>query len=344
MLASELSALAPVVHPVAPSAGRAEDRSQRLLRELRQAFGADPFHVDDAARCGILHDRLVRACTAGLVDRVGRGWYAVAHDASRDRARLEVLQAENPGVVACGVTAAAIWGLPVPPGRRGKFGSVEVAFRLGSPGLRGRRPDVFARRWFVPDTHVCAGPDGVPVTDPLRTAIDLARGRSLAFALGPLDAAVRLLVAQGTAEGTAREALKDRCDDLARGHGIRAAVHALGYVDPLAESLLESLVRGRIIEARLPVPRLQVPVHGWSGRSYRADMGLDLPGRPRESYGLLIEADGLGKYDTPQALAEEKKRQHDLEREGYEFVRALYREAVMNPEPFLTEIRRLLAR
>lgn len=329
-------------------------------REFLSTFGARPFHVAEAAKVGVGHDRLVRACVSGVLVRVGAGWYVVADSATTWEARLFVLHRENPGVVACGRTAAAIWGLPVPPSGRPRGATslgvdiepMEIGFREGFGGLRGRRPDVMARRWKIPEHHVTEGPRGEPVTDPLRTAIDLARRAALPFALGPLDAAFRLELTQADpwsatepmsphdASRTVDNRLRERCADLVGGHGIAGVVRALAHVNPLAESLLESLVRGRIIESGLPTPRLQVPVTGMSGRNYRADMALDLPGEPKGSGRLLIEADGLSKYDGPEVLAEEKRRQHDLERRDYVFVRALYVEAVVDPDAFVSVIRR----
>lgn len=282
-------------------------------------------------------------CATGLLERVGHGWYALRDSAPPRLARLRVLQDANPGVVACGATAAALWGLPVPLGHPVGDDTIEVAFRIGSGGLRGRRLGVIAHRWSIPDHHVARCPQGFVVTDPLRTALDLARGHTLPFALVPLDGGLRCAVDDGTSLPLARENLHQRWADARHSRGMRAAGFAHAFADPLAESPLESIVRGRIIEAQLPVPRLQVEVTGESGRRYRADMGLDLPGDPPGFHRLLIEADGLLKYQSAEDLADEKRRQHDLERKGHIFVRALYREAVHEPERFLAPIRRLLA-
>lgn len=329
-------------------------RVRATVQALDSEFGSHPFHVNEAMSIGVAHDRVVRACGAGAFHRLGGGWYAraaVAGDQlARAEARLWVLHRNNPGVVACGRSAAAIWGLPLPPVPEptarasvdmGGAG-LEVAFVSGSGGLRGQRGDVLARRWSVPEDHVTRGPRGEPVTDPLRTAIDVTRGCSLALALGPLDAALRLMLSRGTPVEEGIRSLRTRCADLAGGHGISIVARAIAHADARAESPLESLVRGRIIEAGLPVPCLQVPLVGASGRRYRADMAMDLPGEPEGSYRLLIEADGLSKYATVEDLAEEKRRQHDLERQGHVFVRVLFREALWSPATFTDEISRLL--
>jgi hypothetical protein len=321
-----------------------QSRRRHLMSRLIQEFAVAPFHLTQAAGLGIGADRLERACAAGALARVGRGWYAVANPVAPWLARLLVLQAENPGLVACGATAALLWSIAVPPFRASPPGELEVAFLEGSGGLRGRRSGVRARRWPIPPHHAVFGPHRVLVTDPFRTGIDLARGQSLPFALVPLDSAARHAVTGGMRPREVVSEFRARLDLMRGAHGVRITASALRHVSPLAESALESIVRGRIIEAGLPSPALQVPLVGESGRSYRADLGLDLPGEPEGSFGLLVEADGLGKYDRVEALAEEKKRQHDLERRGHVFVRAIYGEALSRPEEFLSPMRRILSR
>lgn len=320
-----------------------QSRRRHLMSLLIHEFADAPFQLAQAAALGIGADRLERACSARLLTRVGRGWYAVTSPAVSWLARLRVLQMENPGLVACGITAALLWLIAVPPFRWSAPGELEVAFLEGSGGLRGRRNGVRARRWPIPPHHAVFGPHGVLVTDPFRTGIDLARGQSLPFALVPLDSAARHAVAGGTRPHEMVSEFRARMDLMRGAHGVRLAASALRHVSPLAETALESIVRGRIIEAGMPSPALQVPLIGESGRSYRADLGLDLPGEPEGSFGLLVEADGLGKYDRVEALAEEKKRQHDLERRGHVFVRAIYAEALRSPEEFLSPMRRILS-
>lgn len=330
--------------PRAAPMGKGRQSRGQLISVLTREFATAPFHLAQAARLSIGADRLERACAAGALMRVGRGWYAVPDPAAPWWARLLVLQAENPGLVACGATAAQLWSMSVPPFRGIAPNELEVAFLQGSSGMCGRRNDIRARRWPIPPHHAIVGPQGVRTTDPLRTAIDLARGQALPFALVALDSAARHAVAQGMRAHEVEGELRARLALMRGAHGVRHVASALRHVSPLAESALESMVRGRIIEAGLPSPALQVPLVGESGRSYRADLGLDLPNEPEGSFGLLIEADGLGKYDRVEALAEEKKRQHDLERRGHVFVRVIYSEALGRPEEFLSPMRHLLSR
>lgn len=111
-------------------------------------------------------------------------------------------------------------------------------------------------------------------------------------------------------------------------------------MDAGAETALESLVRGRLIEADVTGVLTQVVVHGASGRTYRVDLAIE------KSPGvyLIIEADGLGKYSTPEDLVREKLRQHDLEDRGHRVIRAIYREAAYEPERLVERVRAALAR
>lgn len=332
----------PQHQPTQPG-GHASSRLRATRDHLARAFGSTPFDLPLAGAAGVSRDRVERACTAGLVQRVARGTYAVVESGQAARARLTALRDRNPGIVACGSSAALDWGLPIPPGYDVARGDVEVAYRNGAQGRRGRRPGVVARRWSIPDGHVTTGPRGQLVTDPLRTAIDLARGMPLHLALIPLDAALGVAIQHGFTCEEARTELRTRWNQCRTANGMATVGGAIRHADPLAESPLESIVRGRILVAGLPIPRLQVPVMGKSGRFYRADLGLDLAGDAPGTFRLLIEADGMGKYQSPKDLADEKRRQHDLERQGHIFVRVLYDEAVHRPSDFLGTIRRLVA-
>lgn len=293
---------------------------------------------------GISPDRVQRACAAGLLLRVGRGWYVV--DTNGDATGLDTasrgrLQALGPraSTVLCGRSAAEVWGLPLPPGPSDAAGLEVLADDPDAP-WGGRRTYETIRRWKVPGAFIVQGPHGGLVTDALQTAIDLGRGTAMPFALVALDAAMALTQRHGFPPEVVRDLLAERAAAARGRRGLRGVLDAIPHADPRAESPLESIVRGRIIAAGLPHPALQVQVTGVSGRSYRADLGMWVEGDPHGSTRLLIEADGLAKYVDARDLAEEKRRQHDLEGNGHLIVRVLYGEAVFSPERFIATVRR----
>ena len=326
-------------------------RVTATAQALRACFGDSAFSWSDAEAEGVSRDRVERACAAGLIVRVGRGWYVAVSDgqeSTRERSGLDAVSrgrlhalGDPEATVLCGTSAAAVWDLPLPPGIQRPRG-LEILAESPQTSWGGRRAYETVRRWKVRADFIVQGPHGGRVTDPLQTALDLGRGLELPFALVALDAALRVTQGVGVPADVGRDLLRERVSAARGGRGMRGVIEAASYADAQAESPLESIVRGRIIAAGLPVPPLQVRVVGRSGREYRSDLGLALPGDPPGVTSLLIEADGVGKYLQPGDLAAEKRRQHDLEGRGHRFVRVLYGEAVSAPEGFLESIGRLV--
>lgn len=196
--------------------------------------------------------------------------------------------------VVCGMSAAALWELPIV----GLWpGTVEVLVPRGGPGSTGR---VVRRRVAtVPEPHRV---NGVPVTSPARTVVDVARSAKFATALTIADAALHA----------------DLCtaDDLDReigsipGHarGRKSAAHVVLLADAHSESPGESLSRARMWELGLPQPHLQVPLRDNRGGYGRADFGWpgvigEFDGRTK--YGMQ----GVGDADAADVLWREKRRE-----------------------------------
>ncbi|OUC77262.1 hypothetical protein [Gordonia lacunae] len=154
--------------------------------------------------------------------------------------------------------------------------------------------------------------DGVRVTNLERTAVDVAMAGHFAQALVVFD---RALAAGADADTMAR-LLESRL----RWRGVGIARRALSFADSAAESVGESWSRAQMIEAGLPLPRLQhtFPTHEGPART---DFDWD---------GVLVgEFDGLQKYgrlvrrgETPRdALIREKRREDALRAQGIMVIR-----------------------
>jgi hypothetical protein len=138
--------------------------------------------------------------------------------------------------------------------------------------------------------------DGFLVTEPARTALDMARLHGLWPGMAACDAALRRGVQRADLELAA---------ELMQGWPYKRLVdRAIHLADPGAESYLESLARGLVIEMCIGTPQTQF---GLSDGNREAWCDLRV-GRH------LFEADGLLKYDEDpeRALLEEKKRQDFL--------------------------------
>ena len=313
-------------------------------------FGRRPVTTSDALEAGFTRHQLRSAVRRGLLATPRHGIVVAAtlddspvtadepvDDAWVVRRQSHVaevraaLTAVGPGAFATGESAAAVLGLATPRP------SPSDVVTLCLPGCRDYSGPRLVVRGSPIDARFVTHVDGIPCTDLRRTAVDLARGRSLAAALIPLDAAARRLVsrASGTPDDAPADRLRrdvhdERWRDVARRElayavasasgwpGIVAARRALAYVEPAAESPLESRSRAWFVAAGLP----------------RLEIGVAIPVRDRRYWAdfcdrqarVIGEADGWTKYGiTHEAvrdrLAAERTRQRDLEQEGWRVVR-----------------------
>jgi len=264
-------------------------------------FPHDPFTWPTARALGIRRTALDEAVLDGRIVKLLHGVFV------RDgfeltpltRARAARLVISDHSVVR-DRTAAWIWGVDC-------FGYSELD---GSPPLeycvlRGHEPthrDEVAglTRDLVPDdwTEV----DGLRVTTPLRTAMDLGCSLPPHTALGAMDALMR---AHRFSHHEMRVLLR-------RYRGRRGVVQLrrlVGVVDPRAESQPESWIRWFIVAAGLVHPDLQV-VLTIEGAQLRLDLAY-----PRAR--IVIEYDGEEFHTTPQDRAYDERRRAALRRAGW---------------------------
>lgn len=285
--------------------------------------GLGPWSARDLADAGWSRAQIAGAVSDGVLHRVRHGLYAVSGTPSQALA-ARVLAGLNERAVLSHESAAGVHGLWIPR----RDGRVHVTV----PGEAERFDSgVRVHGSRLPDAMVM-DVGGLRVTSPARTAVDLARGRSLADAVIAVDGAALWLVGGDPRRFEIREGALDPARvDRARAElwsayqsvwswpGTRVVRQALELMDIRSESPAESRSRVWILEAGLPVPDVGAAVLGASGRRYFGD----LVWRDRRVIG---EVDGLAKYgDTPEevrrVLAAERARQADLEDAGWTLVR-----------------------
>lgn len=191
-------------------------------------------------------------------------------------------------VLACGTggalsheSAAALWGIgPMSP-------AVEVTIPVASPrrcdGVRvHRRPSLMA-------THVTVH-KAIPVTKPVRTAIDLATRLSPARLERVINEADRLGL-------FSPEGLLAALDDYPGVRGVGPLRSLLGArVFRLTDSELERRFLRIVEKARLPYPLTQRNVAGFRVDFFWPDLGL------------VVETDGLRYHRTPSQQARDRVR------------------------------------
>ena len=196
----------------------------------------------------------------------------------------------------CHATAAAFHGIPL---LKPDISRVHVATGGTSGGAVHRYRHLHATPLDPAEITVV---DGIAVTTLERTAVDVATRGTFAQALTAFDQALRL----GGDAGLMRELLESR-----RRVGIRVARRALKSASGLSQSVGESWSRAQMIEAGLPVPRLQHRFRCPSG-NYETDFDWDEV--------LIGEFDGLHKYGrllrpgetAENAVVREKLREDEL--------------------------------
>jgi len=340
--------------------------SQRHLADVVATLTqSEAITAAQAQAHGITRHRMARAADAGLVQRVARGAYR-RRDDPLAAARHHIGRLAERGVPAfLGILSAApIWGVPA----FGKTGPVPtdgphtLLVPRGSDVRQGTRHGVRIKVADLDPADVTSI-DGVPVTTPLRTGLDIARdlGRCRASALIPLCGGARAQVAMhlggaGIRAGeigapTSHEITESLTMDmdlrqsvLAQLHELVTRVNARGMswvrrvlpdVEPLLETALEGLAWSVITTSDIPRPEPQRVIAGRSGRRYRVDFLI--AGR------VVLEADGAVKYGA-QTPWHEKQRQSDLEAAGYWVVRCTWEELLYRPEEVLARIRLALVR
>lgn len=239
---------------------------------------------------------------------------AGAPDDVATRARAALLLAPA-GAVVSFHTAAALLGAVVPEDPHTHVTVPEADMRRKADGTR---------------FHVCQSltpwdvVQGVPVTSPEQTFIDLARS------LGLVDLVV---VGDGLVRNgyTTPQLLVTACRDSSL-KGSVAARRAAAYVRVGAESAMESRQRMLIGLSGLPEPELQVPVLDGRGNVvYRLDAGY--PGAR-----LGIEYDGRQHAEDDEQWGHDLTRREDLDGLGWRILVNRAADVYRHPERTLQRL------
>ena len=275
---------------------------------------------DAVLRVGLGDNHLALAVREGRLTRLRAGTYVVTEPSSPEaRHRLRVIASTRPDTVVSHHSAAAIHGFGM---LRPAFGRVHTT----SGSAAGGR--------ISPTRHMHAGlldsddvveVDGLLVTSPARTAIDVACHGDFDQALVVLDSALRADVDRGdlVAEVSGR-----------RRRGVGVARRALVHADGDSASVGESWSRAQMVTAGLPVPVLQSE-HRLGGRRIITDF----------EWGdrLVGEFDGEIKYGrllkpgqrVEDVIADEKAREDLLRWSGRMVIRWVWVQLVRREVPGL---------
>jgi len=211
-----------------------------------------------------------------------RGVYAVGRPAlDREGRWIAAVLACGRGAALSCESAAALWGIGPPPA------TVEVTIPVASP----RRCDGIRvhRRSNLSPSHVTVH-NAIPVTKPVRTAIDLATR------LGP--AGLERMINEADRLGLfSPEGLLAALDEYPGVHGVGPLRSMLGArIFRFTDSELERRFLRIVSSARLPQPLTQQSLAGFRVDFFWPDLGL------------VVETDGLTYHRTPSQQARDRVR------------------------------------
>ncbi len=263
--------------------------------------------ADQAATCGYDTHEIDRLCAAGEWTRVRRGLYHPSPPPLDPKRRMVLdfaaaLRAvEAKGAAIAHISAARAWGakwLTEPS-------NSDVWVALDVPGTPRYYPGLRILPVGLPAEDLTAF-EGLPITTPARTAVDLARHLPFEPAVVVIDS---LRYAHQITDAQLAAVL-ERCH---RWPFIRRARRAIEFSIMEAESVLESRFRIRFAQIGLAGSRWQVKVIDGDGVERRID----------SVFGKRagIEVDGRVKYKEPKDLWDEKRREDALRRVGYPLLR-----------------------
>ena len=329
-------------------------RTAAMVEQLVDRLGTGPWPREAVLGAGWTPGQVRRAVEAGRLARPFRGVLAPPADRSGRSSghrlsgqdlhticgRMEIA---NDRAAVSHVSAAEWSGLWVPS----RLDDLLHLTIDGVPDSRDAKVRIHGSSLPESLVHVV---NGVRTTSPARTAMDVARGRTLPDALIALDGASRMIGSRGrgdrfirTPEGrdiaqrAAMPRLQEAFESVRSWPGSVILRRALPLVDVRSESAFESWSRGWMVLDGLLAPEIGARVAGASGRDYFGDFVW-------REHRVVGEADGLGKYGVTErqirdSLAAERHRQRDLEDAGWAVHRWDSRET---PQTWLARLRRAL--
>lgn len=257
-----------------------------------------PFTVQQALAAGLTERRLRTLVGAGYLRRPVRGAYVASHLADSLVLRAQILSLVVPeGSFVCDRTAAWLHGAPAALAPNEHLSIPPVScFRPSDEG-RLRNPLALSGERAVLSRDLMEI-NGVLVTTPLRTALDLGRLQpTRELKLAGMDAMLRV-------GGFTLDELLQEIPRFARQRGVVGLRRLAPLDDGRAESPGESALRLRWYDAGLPRPQLQISILVNGREIFRLDLGL-------EEMLFAVEYDGAAWHSS------EEQGDHDADRRDW---------------------------
>ena len=273
-----------------------------VLLDARSPLPLDrPFTSTQARQLGVTRWFLTKLIARGLVREVVRGAYVAMQVRDSIETRAASLRLVVPeSAVVTDRTAAWLLGVDALP-RSAAYEPTPLDV-FSTQDSRVRRPGVHSGVRMLEDRDVVTV-DGVRVTSPVRTALDLGRLLPRYDAIAALDAFLRA--------GVPQEALLHEIDRFKGYRGVLQLRELAPLADPRAESAPESALRLHGLDAGLPPLEPQFWVcDSWGAEVYRLDLAL-----PELCYGAEYYGERFHAEDDQEA---DESRVEWLDDHGWE--------------------------
>lgn len=289
------------------------------------------FTRAEALAAGLTDGQLRRLCRAGVARHLAHGLWCDAVRPVDELLHLDAVTRLEPRAVASHATAARSWGaapadrrlhVTIPAERSLRSAPAATALRSG-PGLVVHRDVLTAAETRVRQ--------GVAVTDPYRTVLDVARRTPRSALVGAVAVADALLMA----EHVEREHLAARLARLPSGRGIAVARQVVALCRYGAQSPGETRLRLMLGAHGVPEPQLQYRI--------ACRRGIVVADLCWPQARLVVEYDGFGPHTQRHTFERDRRRWSWLREDGWE-LRAYTAESLRErPAEVAAEVRRLLA-
>jgi very-short-patch-repair endonuclease len=306
--------------PFASDAGPARGRRLEIDRAALRIAGDQHGIVSrtQLIEAGATARRIQLRVKSGWLRPVHRGVYLVGSVPPPKARHFAACLACGPGAVVSHGSAARLWGLT---SAEPDSDEIDVTLTGASRRHRGVRIHRSTTLLTAERTRI----EGIPVTTPDRTLLDLAvlqPGRELERA-----------VAEAFARGLTTEGRLARV--LARHVGRPGSARLRSVLDlgppPLTRSEAEERFLDLIRRARMPRPSVNDRIGPY-------EVDFHWPGA-----GLVVEVDGFATHHSRRAFERDRRRDRYLVGEGFRVMRVTWRQLEDEPEGLLFRLGQALA-
>jgi len=294
-------------------------RAGSLAAVLRRQHGV--VSRDQLRALGLTDSAIKGRVRSGVLLRVDRGVYAAGHDRLTATGRwMAAVLGSGESAVLSHRSAGALWGLFT---RSMSFTDVTVP---RSTNRRGRRGVVVHLASALPPQDLTTK-DGVPVTKPARTLLDLAEVLSRRALERALDESERLRLCRRPA----LLSVIDRSPGRVGAARLAAVLNDHDEGSTATENDFEELLIGLCDAHGIPRPEAQVRVG-----PYRADFCW-------RAERLIVETDGFATHSTRLAFEHDHERDVELKLSDWKVLRFTWRQLTRRPGWVATKLTQALA-